>query len=77
MLNRSFDLKKHIIKIVKIIVLTLIWAVITLILLMPINNEYSSVREYVVSLWNLKMRWINHLWYMGALVCIYIFFPLL
>ena len=69
--------KKHIIKIVKIIVLTLIWAVITLILLMPINNEYSSVREYVVSLWNLKMRWINHLWYMGALVCIYIFFPLL
>ena len=77
MLNRSFDLKKHIIKIVKIIVLTLIWSIITLILLMPpIKNEYLSVRELVVYLQHGKGA-INHLWYMGALVCIYIFFPLL
>lgn len=75
--SKSFDLKKHITKTVKIIVITAIWGAITLALLQIIRNEYFTVTEFVKALWNLKNGWINHLWYMGALVCLYIFFPLL
>ena len=77
MLNRNFSLKKHILKTVRIIVLTIVWGVITLLLLMPIKQEYLSVKEFLLGLWRLKDDWINHLWYLEVLVGIYIYFPLL
>ena len=75
--NRKFELKKHILKTIRLIVLTGIWAVITLGLLMVIKNEYLTFSDILKYLWTWKLGWLNHLWYMGALVCIYIFFPLL
>lgn len=75
--GRAFDLRKHMLKMVKLIILTLIWAVITLCILQVIRGEYFSVPEFIKAVWNWKSGWINHLWYMGALICIYVFFPLL
>lgn len=77
LLNRPFHLKKHIVKTVRIIVLTGLWGILALLLLMPIEGEFLSLREFIVYLWTWHQGWINYLWYMGALVCIYIFFPLL
>lgn len=75
--NRGFNLKRHIVKTIKIVILTGVWGIINLLLLMPIENVYLSLKEFAVYLWTWHMGWINHLWYMGALVCIYVFFPLL
>jgi surface polysaccharide O-acyltransferase-like enzyme len=75
--KRELNLKKHIIKTIKIIILTGIWGIINILFLMPIENEYLSLKEIAVYLWTWHLGWINHLWYMGALVCIYVFFPLL
>lgn len=77
LLNKPFALKKHITKIVKIIFLTVLWGIIVIALLMPIENEYLSLGEFISYLWTWHQGWINYLWYMGALVCIYVFFPLL
>ena len=77
MLNRSFSLKKHMQKTLKLIFLTIVWGIITLILLMPIKHEYLSVKDFLLALWRLKQNWINHLWYLYILVALYIFFPLL
>jgi surface polysaccharide O-acyltransferase-like enzyme len=75
--NKDFNLKKHIRKIISIIILTVIWGAITLLVLMPIKGEYMSFIEFAKSLWYWKIDWINYLWFMQALVIIYIFFPLM
>lgn len=77
LLNKSFNLKKHINRIISIIIITVFWAIITLLVLMPIKGEYMSLIEFAKSLWNWRIDWINYLWFMQALVTIYIFFPLI
>ncbi len=75
--SRDFDLRKHIFKMVKLTILTIIWAIITLCILQVIRGNYFSITEFITAIWSWKLGWINHLWYMGALICIYVFFPLL
>lgn len=75
--GKDFDLRKHVLKIVKLTILTGIWAILTLCTLSVIKGEYFSITEFIKALWTWKQGWINHLWYMGALICIYLFFPLL
>lgn len=77
LLNKEFKLKKHILKLKKIVVLTLVWAVITLLILMPLKNEYMTLFEFAKSLATWKGGWIDHLWFLKALVVTYIFFPLI
>ncbi|MGN0334381.1 MAG: acyltransferase [Lachnospiraceae bacterium] len=77
LLNRSFNLKKHIVKTLKIIVLTFIWGIINILCCMLIKKEYLTLKEIAEYLWTWHQGWINFLWYMGALVCIYVFFPLI
>lgn len=77
--GKPLDLKKHILKIIKIIIITVIWRILTvavLLLLMPDTGRYS-VKEYFMEVLRADQGYISHLWFMGALVCIYIFFPLL
>lgn len=76
--NRPFELKKHILKMIKIIILTTIWGGIGLLTIMQIEKQYFTVKEFFSNLfaWS-PIGWINHMWYMGALVCIYVFFPIL
>lgn len=75
--NKDFDLKKHIRKLINVVVLTVIWAVLTLALLMPINHQYFTAREFINNLLTWKLAWINHLWFFQALAMVYLFFPLL
>lgn len=77
--GKPLDLKKHTLKIIKIIIITVIWRILTvavLLLLMPDTGRYS-VKEYFMEVLRADQGYISHLWFMGALVCIYIFFPLL
>ena len=73
----KFDLRKHIFKIVKMTILTMVWAVITMCVLQVLRGEYFSIVEFLRAIWNWKEGWVNHLWFMGALICIYVIFPIL
>lgn len=76
-LGKEFDLKKHIIKTARLLLLALFWGVVTLLVLMVVNNEYMTLKELFKGLWFWRSGWINHIWYIGALIGIYIFYPLL
>ena len=75
--NRELDIKRHFIKIIHIVILVIIWGIITLLALMPIHNEYMSLFEFIKSIWKVKLNWNDHLWFLQALVILYIFYPLL
>lgn len=75
--GREFNLRKHLMKMLKFIVLTVIWGIITVCILQVVRNEYLSPLEFIRTIWGWKIGWVHHFWYMGALVCLYIFFPLL
>lgn len=75
--GKSFDLQKHVYKMVRLTALSVIWAIIALLFLQIIHDEYLSLIDFIKAIWHWKVGWINYLWYMGALVCIYVFFPLL
>lgn len=77
LLNKKFDLKKHIIKSIRLVVLTFIWGGIDILIIMCIKDDPLTVKEFFKALWSWKLGWINYLWYMGALICIYVFFPLI
>lgn len=75
--GKEFSLRMHMQKLIKLTVQTMFWAVITLVLLQVIRHEHFSLIEFAKAIWHWKLDWINHLRYMGALICIYLFFPLL
>jgi surface polysaccharide O-acyltransferase-like enzyme len=78
LLNKSeLDIKKHVRKIVNICILVVAWGVITLIALSFIRNQSLSFLEIIIGVFKLKMGWINHLWFLEAIIVIYIFFPLI
>lgn len=75
--NKELNLKKHIYKIFHLIILCGVWGIGKIIILMPIENEFLSLKEIIKALWQWKQGWINSLWFLGALVCIYMLFPIL
>lgn len=77
MLNRPFQLKKHIKKIITLLLLAAIWNAILIFITIPVTHEYLSAAELWDALKNYKLGWTNHLWFIQALVCIYLIFPLL
>ncbi|MDR0865803.1 MAG: acyltransferase [Candidatus Symbiothrix sp.] len=78
LLNKEkIDMPKHIHKIVKIIILTVLWGGITLISLSFIRKELLSPLTILKEMWVLKQDWNMHLWFLCALVVIYIFYPVL
>lgn len=75
--SRELNLKKHIRMIIKYILLAVIWGIITLLFLLYIKHEIMSPSEFINALLSWKQGYINHLWFLGALVCIYILYPLM
>lgn len=75
--KQELDVGRHAVKIVKIAVLVITWGVITMVALLFIRDEPMKVRSIIKSVWQLRQGWVNHLWYLEALVVIYVFFPLI
>lgn len=73
----NLDLRKHFSKTLQIVLLTLIWGVITVIALSLIWDEPKGIREIFRTVFELRQRWVSHLWFMEALVVIYFLYPLI
>lgn len=73
--QKKYNFKVHALKIAKVVIITVIWAIFTLALLMFIRGDSFSVIEFVKGLISLKQGYINHLWFMEALIFVYIIFP--
>ena len=78
LLNKSFDLKKHIKKILRLLVIVFVWSFLLMTLYLLIAGESLTLHNIIVPILNMEVRWgMNLFWYIGALICIYILFPLL
>lgn len=76
--GRPLDMSKHIKRTVKYVLIVLFWAPVLLLLFFAVSPEEHTVSEFFKALVDLDHDWsIRHFWYLGALVCIYIFFPAL
>lgn len=73
--NRSYDIKKHAFKAVRILILITIWGVISLLLLKWIDNEQYSTAQFVKYFLQLDSNRIGYLWFLKAIIYLYIFFP--
>ena len=77
LLNKVFDLKKHIYKIALLCLLYIVWGAITLITeALTFGDHYSAV-EFVNAIYYTKEGRTNHLWFLAAMIYLYIFFPLI
>lgn len=77
MLNSSFQLKKHIRKIITLLILAAVWNAILIFITMPVTQEYLTLEQLWDALKNYKLGWTNHLWFINSLICIYLLFPLM
>lgn len=77
LLNKTIDLNRHIKKIITIVLLVIIWAILTKLILILIRSETTSIQLFIKSLWSWRVGWTNHLWFLQALVVIYVFYPLI
>lgn len=75
--NKSLSLKKHIIKMLRIVVLVLIWDVLNVSTKSLFFHQPLSISDYLKKLWHFEAGWSNHLWFLMALFVLYIFFPLM
>jgi surface polysaccharide O-acyltransferase-like enzyme len=74
--KKELDIKRHAFKILNITGLIIIWGVISLIALAYIRNEKLSFFDIIKGVYTLRQGWIEYLWFLEALIVIYIFFPI-
>jgi surface polysaccharide O-acyltransferase-like enzyme len=72
-LNAKFDNKKNIRKIIKLIILLFAWSLILLLILKYILHDTYTIKSLFVSIWFLKAHRISHLWFLQALIAVYLF----
>lgn len=77
LLNHKLDIKKHCFKIIRLMILTVIWKVMDVVLLMLIREESLTPVEIIKTVWNWVDGYSNELWFLPALAVLYIFLPLI
>lgn len=74
--RQQFNFKKHLFKILKFILIAIFWYAVTLLFMALFQRTSITEHGFFQTILELKGG-INHLWYLGALVCLYLIFPLL
>ncbi len=75
--NKPLNLKKHIFKVVHLVIITTIWAFLTIAIMMLTDNVRFTPVQFFKAFLDMKQDMIGYLWFMGALVCIQLLFPIL
>lgn len=78
-INKPFDLKKHIKKVIKVFFIMIFWGIINVIVFSLIRNETLSINKIIKETLNLKFTHLysGHLWFLQNLISLYIFFPII
>lgn len=76
--DHKLDMKKHIKKTLHFVFLALFWSFVTLTLTVwEYTGEFPGWKYILKHGLLMDTYWYYHLWFMGAMVILYIFFPLL
>lgn len=77
MLNKDYDMKKHIKKIVTLLILIFSWGGIQLIIYAPLRGDTYTWKSFIYAILNWTNERIDSLWFLQTLICIYIIFPII
>lgn len=78
LLNREFNLKKYLYKMLRLVILVFVWAFILMPLYLLIAGEPLNIKTIILTIFELDTKWsMNLFWFLGALICIYLIFPAL
>jgi len=75
LLNREYDLKKHLLKTGQIFLLLIFWSTLTLLLTQKAGNEITSITEFIKAVFLFRQYRTKHLWFLQAMIYIYLLFP--
>lgn len=77
--NKQVDLKKHLIKIFKILFLVIIWSIFFVVIFSFINHEIINFKHIVsnVLLTDITSKYSGILWFLQNLICLYLIYPVL
>lgn len=72
-----FELRPHVMKIGKMVALVVVWSLLSLAILIPLNHLSYGPTEIIQGILTANIPSINAIWFLQALVVLYLFFPLL
>ena len=78
-INKKFDLKKHLSKTLKIFIILLIWCIIDIITIKLLRNENINIKNIIenVMLTDISNTYTGTLWFLQNLIMLYLVFPVL
>lgn len=77
LLNKDINFKLYIKKIIKLILLTGIWAILTTVILMLFRYKTINIIEVIKIVVEWRINWINHFWFLHAMLVVYLFYSIL
>lgn len=77
LLNKDYDLQKHIKKTAKLIVRIFIWAILLLTAYLLINGERIGIVQFIKEIVTWEKGSLRMLWFLQALTGIYVVFPII
>jgi surface polysaccharide O-acyltransferase-like enzyme len=75
LLNKEYPLQKILHRAKSFFILFVFWGAITLLTLAPLFNDHYNLREFVIAIYSLVPGRTQHLWFMIAMIYIYLLFP--
>ena len=73
--SKPLDVRRHTVRTLRLVVLTVWWQLVTLLVLMPVKGETMGAGEILRAVLYGKAGWTDHFWFLGALSMAYVFFP--
>lgn len=78
-INKNFDIKKHLLKTLKVFIILIIWSFIDVVIIKLINGESLNINNIIknVLLTNISNTYTGPLWFLQNLIMLYLIFPVL
>lgn len=75
LLNKPYNLRSHLKKVFYLYILVLVWSFISLIIFIRIEGASYSFKDFFMAWFFLKQGTSEHLWFLKALISVYLLFP--
>lgn len=78
-INKSFELKKHLKKMLKIFIVLICWSIIDIVVISLLNSNTLSFKEILQNVFftNINNKYTGPLWFLQSLLMLYFIFPVL
>ena len=76
MLNKGYKFNEHVKRLINLIILIFLWGAIQLLTYAIIEGDTYTIKGFIYGVLNWTRGRIDSLWFLQALICLYIIFPI-